>query len=118
MKDALERIRQEAAEALRAAADLKILDEARVKYLGKKGELTGILKQMGGLSAEERPRIGQLANEIRAALEELIAQRAEALAAGQLTAALAEETLDVTMPGRKQRMGHRHPLNVVLDEAK
>lgn len=117
MKNALEQIKQDALAALAAVADLGVLDSLRVKYLGKKGELTAILKQMGGLSAEERPVIGQLANQIRADIEEAISRKTEDLRSGQLLAALEQETLDVTMPGNKQRLGRRHPLNIVLEEA-
>lgn len=118
MKAQLEQIRSLAVQAVSSASDSRTLDEIRVKYLGKKGELTAILKQMGGLSAEERPLIGQLANEIRAEIETTISAKSAQLQSEAQRAALAAETLDVTMPGRQQVMGHRHPLNVVLDEAK
>lgn len=118
MKQQLEQIRKLAADAVASAPDSRSLDDVRVKYLGKKGELTAILKRMGGLSAEERPLIGQLANEVRAEIEAAIAAKATQLENDAQREALAAETLDVTMPGRKQAMGHRHPLNVVLDEAK
>ena len=75
MKDALEKIRQAAAAELAKCADSKELESLRVKFLGKKGELTGILKQMGGLSPEERPRMGQLANEVRASIEATLAEK-------------------------------------------
>lgn len=116
MKTALEQIKIQAEEALRAAADLSEVEQLRVRYLGKKGELTAILKQMGGLSAEERPVIGQLANEVRSQIEELIAFRKEELGRAALEARLTSEALDVTMPGRKQEHGNRHPIYTVLDE--
>ena len=118
MKEALEKIRQSAHAELEAATDLTTIDAIRVRYLGKKGELTAILKQMGGLSAEERPIIGQLANEIRQSLEAEIQARSSALKAQQAAEQLKSETLDVTMPGRVHTLGHQHPLSIVLDEVK
>ncbi len=118
MKAALELIGKNAFAQLDGAADLKEIDELRVKYLGKKGELTAILKQMGGLSAEERPVIGQLANQIRADIEAKIEEAKTALEAKALDKRLLEETLDVTMPGKKQEIGKKHPLSIVLDEIK
>ena len=100
MLNALQQIRQQAAEALAQAGDLKALDDLRVKYLGKKGELTAILKQMGKLSAEERPKVGQLANEVRSGIEALVEERTAAVKAALLDQKLALEKLDVTMPGR------------------
>lgn len=87
-------------------------------YLGKKGELTAILKQMGSLSAEERPVIGQLANQVRAEIETLLAETGAELKEKALEKRLMEERLDVTLPGKKQVIGHQHPLNLVLDELK
>ncbi len=118
MKAALELIAKSAFAQLDAAADLKEIDELRVKYLGKKGELTGILKQMGKLSAEERPVIGQLANQVRADIEAKIEEAKTSLEAKALDKRLLEETLDVTMPGKKQEIGKKHPLSIVLDEIK
>ncbi len=118
MKSALEAIHAAAREQLTKAADLKDLEELRVKFLGKKGELTAILKQMGKLSAEERPVIGQLANEVRQTIEAEIAQRQQALKAALSQQKLKAETLDVTMPGRQVQMGRQHPLSLVLDEFK
>ena len=118
MKTALETIEKNAFAELESAADLKEIDGIRVKYLGKKGELTNILKQMGKLSAEERPVIGQLANQIRADIEEKIEAQKSALEAKLLDQQLAGETIDVTMPGKKQELGKKHPLTLVLDEIK
>ena len=114
----LQNIRQQAAEALAKVTDPKALDELRVKYLGKKGELTAILKQMGKLSAEERPKVGQLANEVRANIEALIDERSAALKAALLDAKLSAERLDVTLPGKAAPLGKAHPLTKVLDEVK
>ena len=118
MKQALEQIKQVAIDALEKCDNLKALDELKIKYLGKKGELTGILKQMGKLSAEERPVIGQLANEVRATIEAEITSRVQALKEKQLEEQLKAETIDVTMPGQKFNVGKQHPLTLVMDEIK
>ena len=103
---------------LESCGDLKALDELKVKYLGKKGELTAILKQMGKLSPEERPVIGQLANEVRATIEAEVGQRTAALREQKLAEQLKAERIDVTMPGRRFSLGKRHPLTIVMDEIK
>ncbi|MEG2536460.1 MAG: phenylalanine--tRNA ligase subunit alpha [Hydrogenoanaerobacterium sp.] len=118
MKAALEKIRSHALEVIEAVGDLKGIDDIRVKFLGKKGELTAILKQMGGLSSEERPVIGQLANEIRASLEERIEARTAELKTAGTQARLSAEAIDVTMPGLRRPLGKKHPLSLVLDEVK
>ena len=118
MKETLEQIRREALDALAGAADAQALDALRVKYLGKKGELTAVLKQMGKLSAEERPVIGQLANEVRAALEEALETRGRELEAKALEDRLRAEAVDVTIPGKPVKLGHRHPMYIALDELK
>ncbi len=118
MKQQLENIRLAATEALNAAASLEELDTIRVQYLGKKGELTAVLKQMGGLSAEERPVIGQIANEIREYITEQIEIKTKELKAAAQEKQLLAETIDVTLPGKKTALGHKHPLTVVLDEVK
>ena len=118
MKETLEQIRREALAALsetKTAADLEAL---RVRSLGKKGELTALLKQMGRLSAEERPVMGQLANEVREALTEALARQQTVLEAAALHARLEAETLDVTIPGKPVEVGHKHPMYTVLDEIK
>ena len=118
MKAELEAIAKRALEELKGAQDLKVLDAVRVKYLGKKGELTAILKQMGKLSAEERPVIGQLANQVRADIEQMLEQTKTDLEAKALDIRLAGETLDVTLPGQKKPLGKKHPLTSVLDQLK
>ena len=118
MKEQLAKIRAEALAAFEQAADLAALDALRVQYLGKKGELTAVLKQMGKLSAEERPAMGQLANEVRAALEQAIEVTAKKLEAAALQARLAAEALDVTIPGSEVKVGHKHPMYIALDEIK
>ena len=116
MKEMLEALRAASRQAIEEASEMDALDALRVRYLGKKGELTAILKQMGRLSAEERPVIGQLANQIRAELEAELDGRKAALAAKLQERRLASETLDVTIPGREIRLGRKHVLNTVLDE--
>ena len=118
MKAQLEQIQQTACEALNACQDLKELDALRVRFLGKKGELTAILKQMGSLSAEERPKMGQLANDVRVSIEEHIAQKETTLKNQAMEQKLLEETIDVTMPGKVFSIGKKHPLTQVLDEIK
>lgn len=118
MKEQLQNIKEAALGAVSGCADLKELDALRVKFLGKKGELTAILKQMGGLSAEERPVIGQLANEVRASIETAIKDKTEELKSAETELRLKAEALDVTMPGKRIMSGRRHPMNIVLDELK
>lgn len=118
MKELLNSIKNAAEGALSNAADLATLEELRVRFLGKKGELTAILKQMGSLSAEERPAMGQLANEVRGFIEEKLAERAKTLGDTALEARLKAEKIDVTLPGTAPALGRRHPLNLVLDEIK
>ena len=114
MKEKLMKIAEEAASAIEApGADLEAL---RIKYLGKKGELTAVLRGMGALSAEERPVIGQMANEIRADLESKIESRREAAKAEALEAKLREEKIDVTVPGDKIPVGKIHPISLVQRE--
>ncbi|MBQ5350498.1 MAG: phenylalanine--tRNA ligase subunit alpha, partial [Oscillospiraceae bacterium] len=116
MKEMLEALREASRRAIEEAQDMDALDTLRVRYLGKKGELTAILKQMGRLSAEERPVVGQLANAVRAELESELDRRKAALAARLQELKLEAETLDVTIPGRELRLGKKHVLNTVLDE--
>ena len=118
MKQQLESIRQGAMAALEKAATPAELEELRVKLLGKKGELTAVLKQMGKLSAEERPVMGQLANNVRAAIEERLEQRKAAVHAAAMEAKLAAEAIDVTIPGDEIELGHQHPMNQVLQQIK
>ena len=118
MKQQLESIRQAAMDALEEAATPADLEELRVKLLGKKGELTAVLKQMGKLSAEERPVMGQLANNVRAAIEEKLEQRKSAVHAAAMEAKLAAEAVDVTIPGDEILIGHQHPMNQVLQQIK
>ena len=118
MKQALESIRTEVLAAISAADSKAALEEIRIQALGKKGSVTAILKQMGKLSAEERPVMGALANEVRAAIEEALGARAEAVAAAELAHRLEAERLDVTIPGKSSPIGGLHPLTRVLDGVK
>lgn len=116
MKEKLESIRQEALESFQKVEVLKDVDDLRVKYLGKKGQLTLILKEMGRLSAEERPVIGQLANEVRQTLEDTIDGAKMRIHATEITSRLQSEKIDVTMPGKERPDGHRHPMSIAIDE--
>ena len=118
MKAQLERIKLDALAALDAAASPAALEELRVKLLGKKGELTAVLKQMGKLSPEERPVMGQLANSVRASIEQKLEERKAAIHAAVLEAKLASEAIDVTIPGETVDVGHQHPMNQVLQQIK
>ena len=118
MKQQLENIRIQALASLEEATTPAALEELRVKWLGKKGELTAVLKMMGKLSAEERPIMGQMANSVRAEIEEKLEIRKTAIDAAVLENKLAEEAIDVTIPGDKVAMGHQHPMNMVLQEIK
>ncbi len=114
MKETLKKIQAEALEQISAPeTDDAALEALRIKYLGKKGELTAVLRGMGQLSAEERPIVGQIANEVRAEIEAALGEKKTALAAAALDSKLLKEKLDVTVPGRQSKMGHRHPLTLV-----
>ncbi|MDD6157994.1 MAG: phenylalanine--tRNA ligase subunit alpha [bacterium] len=118
MKEQLEALREASRALIDEAVDVEALEALRVRYLGKKGELTALLKQMGKLSAEERPVMGQLANRIRGELESRLEERRSDLAARAQEEKLREETVDVTIPGNVTRLGVKHPMNTVLDEIK
>ena len=118
MKEQLAQIKQQAVEALQQAQTPAQLEELRVRFLGKKGELTAVLKQMGKLSPEERPVMGQLANTVRAEIEEMLEKQKAAAQAAALEAKLASEALDVTIPGKSVVLGHAHPMNQVLQQIK
>ena len=118
MKEQLAKIRSEALAAFGQAQSAAELDSLRVQYLGKKGELTAVLKMMGKLSAEERPAMGQMANEVRSALEAAIEAASGKLEAQALEQRLKDEAVDVTIPGREVKLGHKHPMYLALDEIK
>jgi len=118
MKAQLEQIKINALAALEAAETPAALEELRVRLLGKKGELTAVLKMMGKLSPEERPVMGQLANAVRAEIENKLEERKTAIHAAVLEAKLAAEAIDVTIPGETVAVGHQHPMNQVLQQIK
>ena len=118
MKQQLENIENAAMAEASSSDSIKALDELRIKYLGKKGELTAILKQMGKLSAEERPVIGQLANKVRQDIEEAITSKMSALKAKEKERKMAAESIDITLPGKQQSIGKLHPLKIVENEIK
>ena len=116
MQDQLKAIREHVMEELKEVKDTSALEQLRVRVLGKKGELTGILRGMGKLPAEERPKMGQIVNETREKLEAALAERAAKLRAMEKEARLTAETIDVTLPGTKRAAGSLHPMNIVLDD--
>lgn len=118
MKQQLEKIEALAKEELASCKEIKALDDLRVKYLGKKGGLTAILKQMGKLSAEERPIIGQLANKVRSDIEQAINEKVAVLKAEAQAEKIKSEYIDITLTGKKQLLGKLHPMTVVENEIK
>ena len=116
MKEQIEKIRQSALEEIKNANDEKVLNDARVKYLGKKGELTLILRGMGGLSPEERPVIGSLVNEVRDEIENLIEEREKEFKTAEIKRKLEHEKIDVTMPGKKINLGSVHPITQIIKD--
>lgn len=118
MKQQLEKIEALAKEELASCKEIKALDDLRVKYLGKKGGLTAILKQMGKLSAEERPVIGQLANKVRSDIEQAINEKVAVLKAEAQAEKIKSEYIDITLTGKKQLLGKLHPMTVVENEIK
>ena len=118
MKEKLEAIKENALKELKEVVSKNELENIRVKYLGKKGELTGILRGMGALSSEERPIIGKMANEVRQSIENFIVETSEAIKEKEKSAKLQNEVIDITMPGKKQILGRRHPLDITLENMK
>ena len=118
MKELMQSLREASLKAITEAQDMDLLETLRVKYLGKKGELTAILRQMGQLSAQERPAMGQLANQLRSDIENAIEARKNELSAALMEKKLRDEALDVSLPGEKQPIGHKHPMYNVLDQIK
>jgi phenylalanyl-tRNA synthetase alpha chain len=116
MKERLQALQITALAELQSVADQAQLNELRVKYLGKKGELTEVLRGMAQLSADERPVIGQVANEVRAAIEAVIEQKQQAFQEQATLQRLQSETIDVTLPGREVKMGAVHPLSKIIEE--
>ena len=118
MKEQLLAIKKSAEEKLSSLTSLQELEDIRISVLGKKGELTQMLRQMGSLSAEERPIIGALANEVREAIEKALTERKTELLISAREAKLNSEVIDVTMAGKKPEIGGLHPITKVLDEVK
>lgn len=116
MREKLEDIKLSALDELKTAAEKVQLENIRVKYLGKKGELTQILRGMGGLSPEERPLVGKVANEVRETLENAIAKATEEIKNKEKERRLQSEIIDISMPGKKQTIGNRHPLDLTLEK--
>lgn len=116
MKEQLLSIKERAGKVIPEASSLNELDELRVRFLGKKGELTPILRGMGALSPEERPAMGQLVNEIRSSIEDMIESTRKNLLEKETEMKLAAEVIDVTIAGKRKELGSRHPLTMVTDE--
>ena len=113
MEQELQRIKEEALSAIKSASDEQALQDVRVKYLGKKGEVTALLKGLGKLSPEKRPKMGALVNAVRQALEEEIDALKTSMEVAAMNARLEEEKIDITLPGRAPKTGHIHPLTTV-----
>ena len=116
MKDKLQKIREEAVRQIKASEELSKLNEVRVAFLGKKGELTAVLKGMKDVLPQDRPAVGQLVNETRAAIEDMLEQTKKKLEAAELELRLRQEVIDVTLPSKRSRVGHRHPNTIALEE--
>ncbi len=116
MKENLQRIKEEALKKIQASDTLELLNEIRVNYLGKKGELTSVLKGMKDVAPEDRPKVGQMVNETREAIESFLEETKKALAAKLREEQLKREVIDVTLPAKKNNVGHRHPNTIALEE--
>ena len=116
LEQQLSTLQQEASDAIATLSNLEELDQFRVSYLGKKGKLSKILGGMGKLSAEERPRIGALANQVKTALQTSIDDCKTSLQEAKIQAQLEAETLDVSMPGTYVPQGRVHPINSIIDQ--
>ncbi len=118
MEEKIQSIRNRAVSACRNVTNIQELQEVRVEFLGKKGELTALLRGMGQLSAKERPKVGQLVNELRNELEEVFRLREGVISQSAQAVKLAAETIDISLPGRKSAPGTYHPLTLALQEIK
>jgi phenylalanyl-tRNA synthetase alpha chain len=118
LKEQLKNIEAEAEKLFNDVDSLDSLEELRIEFLGKKGRITDVLRQMGKISAEERPIIGQIANQLKTKLNNLITGRKIDLEKVLKGKKLQEETIDVTLPGEKTKIGHRHPLTTITDQVK
>jgi phenylalanyl-tRNA synthetase alpha chain len=118
MREQLNNIKLEAEKRLNQAGSLAELESIRLQYLGKKGELTAVLRGMGQLTPEERPKIGQLANEVRSFIEKILEAKTKSLQEKERLSRLEKEAIDVTIPGKRRFIGKKHPLSIVMDEIK
>ncbi len=116
MKETLQAIEAKALEQIKQGDTLDKLNEVKVAYLGKKGELTAVLKGMKDVSPEDRPKVGQMVNDTRAVIEEALDKAIKALETELMEAKLKEEVIDVTLPAKKPEIGHRHPNTIALEE--
>ncbi len=116
MKEQLEKIKEEAMKQIESSEALDKLNEIRVAYLGKKGELTSVLKGMKNVAPEDRPKVGQMVNEAREMIEAKLEETRQALARKARDAQMKAEVIDVTLPARKANVGHRHPNTIALEE--
>ena len=116
MKEKLQKIKEEALAKIQSSDNLDKLNEIRVAYLGKKGELTSVLKGMKNVAPEERPKVGQMVNEARAVIASAWEETKKALAAKAREEQLKREVIDVTLPAKKNNVGHRHPNTIALEE--
>ena len=116
MKDRLQEIQKRALAQIEKASELDSLNEVRVSVLGKKGELTALLKGMKDVAAEDRPKVGAMVNEARSKIEEQLAEARRSLERKELERRLATETIDVTLPAKREKIGHRHPNTIALEE--
>jgi phenylalanyl-tRNA synthetase alpha chain len=116
MKSQLEQIKNSSLTEIKSADNIKLLEELRIKYLGKKGEITAILKQMGKLTAEERPAMGSLANSVRSDIENAIEEKNSQLSTLLKEENIKSEFIDITVPGKKRTLGTYHPLKIVENE--
>lgn len=116
MKEKLDQIRSEALKQIRESQTLEVLNDVRVNFLGKKGELTNVLKSMKDVPAEERPKVGQLVNEARAEIEKVLEDAMKKMEHLKREAAMKAEVIDVTLPAKKNNVGHRHPNTIAMEE--
>ena len=116
MKNKLNEIREKAITQIKASKQLSDLNEARINFLGKKGELTSVLKSMKDVAPEDRPKVGQMVNAVRQELEEALASIKEKLESEALERKLKTEGIDVTLPAKKNKIGHSHPNTIALEE--
>ena len=116
MKEKLQSIKEEALKAIEAADMPEKLNDVRVKFLGKKGELTAVLKGMKDVAPQERPKVGQLVNETRAAIENILEESKAKMERAIREERMKQEVIDVTLPSKKNMVGHRHPNTIALEE--